>query len=67
MTHKLSDWQSGKTIPAHEGVYKRKNPYHVFYSLFKAGKWMVGWADHREAENETFVSLAQGLEWRGIL
>ena len=68
MTHKLSDWQSGNTIPAHEGVYQRKNQFGAFYALFKNGKWKFGWTTQEAAESEKIVSSFQECmwKWRGI-
>ena len=65
--HKLSDWQSGDTIPELDGVYQRKNQFGIFYALFQAGLWMVACTSPIKAEKETLVTLWQGFEWRGIL
>ena len=62
----LSDWQSGGTIPAHEGVYQRKNQFGVFYTLFKNGEWMMGCDHQKRAESEKTVSPFQDWKWRGI-
>ena len=71
MTHKLSDWQSGNTIPAQEGTYQRENVYAfgAFYALFKNGEWKIGCATQEMAENENKVSPFQdgSCYWRGIL
>ena len=62
----LSDWHSGSTIPAHDGIYERKNAFEEFYTLFKNGKWMLGSKSQKQAEIETRVSMFQDWKWRGI-
>ena len=68
MTHKLSDWQAGDTIPELDGVYQRRkvNVFSAFYALFKNGEWKVGRETQEAAKNENAVSMFQDWKWRGI-
>ena len=63
----LSEWQSGNTIPTHEGVYQRRNVFGIFFSKFKKGKWKICYERKEVAERETITSPFQDWDWRGIL
>ncbi len=71
MKHKLSQWHSADTKPAHSGVYQVKCKFfadNIEYSYFNGIAWSPQRSSIDKAEFSYQIEAAeQGKQWRGVV